>query len=98
MCATVTLLPRRRRPPFMCMPQLTSVTAIVSAPHASIASSLRASISPEMSDILTANRPPNPQQTSASGSGHVDAPRTPASSAFGSPSTPRPRRPWQQAW
>ena len=82
----------------MCMPQLTSVTAIVSAPHASIASSLRASISPEMSDILTANRPPNPQQTSASGSGHVDAPRTPASSAFGSLSTPRPRRPWQQAW
>ena len=53
----------------MCMRQLTSLATTARAPVASMASSFRSSIAPEMALIFTENRPPNPQQLSASARG-----------------------------
>ena len=62
-----------------------AVTTTVSALVEAMPSSLRPSIAAEISDIFTANSPPNPQHTSDSGSGHRRRPCTWSSSAAGCP-------------
>ena len=59
--------PRRRRPPPMCIRHELSQAQTLSAPEATIAASFSSSIAAETSAFLTANVPPKPQHSSASG-------------------------------
>ena len=69
-----------------------------SAPVASTLRILSASIAVEVSAFLTAKVPPNPQQTSASGSGTRSMPETRRSSRIGRSPTRSSRSEWQVGW
>ena len=89
---TFTVLPFRCSPPAMCIRQLTSVATSVSAPLASMFAILRSRRLPDTSLNFTANRPPKPQQVSASGSGQRGGPQL-SEHASAWRATPRPRKP-----
>ncbi len=82
----------------MCIRQDESPAVQTSAFEASTFDILSASIAVEVSAFFTANVPPNPQQTSASGSSTSASPRTARSSCSGLSPTRSIRSEWHVGW
>ena len=90
--------PRRRSPPPMCIRHELSQAQTPSAPEATIAASFSSSIALETSAFLTANVPPKPQHSSASGRSTSSTPARRASSRNGASPTRSSRSEWQVGW
>ena len=82
----------------MCIRQELSAAQTTSARVSSTARTLSASIADETSAFLTANVPPKPQHSVASGSSTSSMPLTAPSSRSGRSPTPSSRSEWQVGW
>ena len=88
----------RDSPPPMCIRQELSPAVQTSARVASTLRILSASMAVDTSAFLTANVPPKPQHTSASGSSTRSSPATWRSSRSGRSPTRSSRSEWQVGW
>src|SRR5262249_38875959 len=88
----------RDSPPPICIRQEPSPAGHTSAPVASTERILSASMAVDTAPFLTANVPPNPQHTSASGSSTRSMPATLRSSRSGRSPTRSRRSEWQVGW
>ena len=93
----LTAEPSRCSLPAMFKRQPRSPASTVSALAPRMSSAFRETIAFESSPYLVANRPPKPQQVSASSSSTSVRPSTPASSRRGCALTPSSRRPAQES-
>ena len=97
-CTGRTSMPRRWRPPPMCIRHELSQAHTAPAPLATTAASFSSSIAVETSAFLTANVPPKPQHSSASGSSTSSTPGAARSSRSGASPTRSSRSEWQVGW
>src|SRR6266576_537860 len=91
-------VPCRERPPPICIRHDPSTAVTTSAPVSITHRHLSSSIAVEVSAFLTANVPPKPQHSAASGSSTSSRPRTPRSSRSGAAPTCNTRSEWQVGW
>ena len=82
----------------MCIRQDESTAQTTSARVSSTLRILSASIAVDTSAFFTANVPPNPQHSSASGSSTSSSPRTEESSRSGPSPTRSARSEWHVGW
>ncbi len=82
----------------MCIRHELSQAHTASAPLATTAASFSSSIAAETSAFFTANVPPKPQHSSASGSSTSSTPGTARSSRSGASPTRSSRSEWHVGW